>query len=133
MHRNLKTDLIVTALDRSLVLHQQLRRQLLVELLLDTDKPVSDVIAVVNWIIMVSRQDHHRDQARLCARANLCAAAVGTETDGSIILSITDKWDCGDQADAGAGAGRRGASATARIHPARSRAPSPTRRSCLGR
>ncbi|MGA8312746.1 MAG: hypothetical protein WB755_22135 [Terriglobales bacterium] len=51
MHRKVKTDLIVTALDHSIVLHQQLRRQLLVNLLLDTDAPVDDVIAVVNWIM----------------------------------------------------------------------------------
>jgi hypothetical protein len=51
MPRKLKTDLIATALDRSIVLHQQFRRQLLVDLLMNTDASVNDVIAVVNWIM----------------------------------------------------------------------------------
>lgn len=45
------TDLITTALSRSIILHQQLRRQLMIERLLDTDAPINDIVAVVNWIM----------------------------------------------------------------------------------
>lgn len=45
------TDLITTALSRSLVLHQELRRQLMIDLLLTTNAPVNDIVAVVNWVM----------------------------------------------------------------------------------
>jgi hypothetical protein len=51
MPQDFSNELLIQALDRSIILHQQLRRQLLVDLLLDTDAPVNDVIAVVNWIM----------------------------------------------------------------------------------
>lgn len=45
------TKLLTTALDRSIPLHQQLRRHLLIDLLLNTDESINDIIAVVNWIM----------------------------------------------------------------------------------
>jgi len=45
------TELISAALERSIPLQQQLRRQLVIDLLLDTSAPVNDIVAVVNWIM----------------------------------------------------------------------------------
>ena len=67
--------------------------------------------------------------------ANLCAAAVGTETDGSIICPAHDQRHRRHQAHrwgwSAAPASSR--SPTARTPPARWRAPSRTRPSCWGR
>ena len=45
------TKLLTAALDRSIPRHQRLRRQLLIDLLLNTDESINDIIAVVNWIM----------------------------------------------------------------------------------
>ena len=46
-----KPSLLEIALDRSITLHQQLRRQLIIDLLLDTDASINDIVAVVNWVM----------------------------------------------------------------------------------